>query len=51
VSLKLTEITQGALGLPHDEQLRLALTLLERSEASGDSDVEAAWEDEIERPI
>jgi len=31
--------------------LRLARTLLERSEASGDSDADAAWEDEIERRI
>ena len=37
--------------LPHDEQLRLARTLLEKSEAIGDDDVEAAWEDEIERRI
>jgi len=39
------------LRLPHDEQLRLARTLLEKSEAIGDDDVEAAWEDEIERRI
>ncbi len=51
MSLKLAEITQEALGLPYDEQLRLALTLLEGSEASGDSEVDAAWEDEIERRI
>ena len=37
--------------LPHDERLRLARTLLEESEAAGDDDVEAAWEDEIERRI
>jgi len=51
VSSKLAEITQEALGLPHEEQLRLARTLLERSEASGDAEVNAAWEDEIERRI
>jgi len=51
VSSKLAEITQEALGLPHEEQLRLARTLLERSEASGDAEVDAAWEDEIERRI
>ncbi len=51
VSSKLAEITQDALRLPHDEQLRLARTLLEKSEAIGDDDVEAAWEDEIERRI
>ncbi len=44
-------VTQDALRLPHDEQLRLARTLLEKSEAMGDDDVEAAWEDEIERRI
>jgi len=45
----LTAITQDALRLPHDEQLRLARTLLESSEASGRPDVDAAWEGEIER--
>ena len=45
------EITQEALGLPHQEQLRLARTLLEKSEATGDPGVNAAWEDEIERRI
>jgi len=47
----LAEITQDALRLMHDEQLRLARTLLEKSEAIGDDDVAAAWEDEIERRI
>ena len=51
MSSKLAEITQDALRLPHDEQLRLARTLLEKSEAIGDDDVEAAREDEIERRI
>ncbi|MDQ3313772.1 MAG: addiction module protein [Verrucomicrobiota bacterium] len=51
MSSKLAEITQEALGLPHEEQLRLARTLLERSEASGDAEVDTAWEDEIERRI
>ncbi len=51
VSSKLAEITQDALRLPHDEQLRLARTLREKSEAIEDDDVEAAWEDEIERRI
>lgn len=45
------EITQQALQLPHHEQLRLARTLLERGEATGDSKADAAWEDEIERRI
>jgi len=39
------------LRLPHDEQLRLTRTLLEKSEAIGDDDVEAASEDEIEQRI
>ena len=51
MSSKLAEITQEALGLPDQEQLRLARTLLERSEATGDSGANAAWEDEIERRI
>lgn len=51
MSSKLAEITQDALRLPHDEQLRLARTLLEKSEACGDDDVAAVWEDEIERRI
>ncbi len=37
--------------LPQSEQLRLARTLLEKAEASGDLGVEAAWEQEIERRI
>lgn len=37
--------------LPHPEQLRLARTLLENAEATGDVGVEAAWEEEIERRI
>lgn len=51
VTPKLSEITEEALRLPQDEQLKLARTLLERSEASGDSEVSAAWEEEIERRI
>ncbi|HEY2802202.1 MAG TPA: addiction module protein [Chthoniobacterales bacterium] len=51
MSSKLAEITQDALRLPHEEQLRLARTLLERNEACGDDDVAAVWEDEIERRI
>lgn len=47
----MAEITQHALQLPHDEQLRLARTLLEKNEASGEADVDAAWEVEIERRI
>lgn len=51
MSSRLAEITRDALRLPHDEQLRLARTLLERSEANGESDVDAAWEEEIEHRI
>ena len=49
MSSKLAEITQDALRLPHDEQLRLARALLESSEATGQLDVDGAWEEEIER--
>jgi hypothetical protein len=45
------EIAEEALTLPQSEQLRLARTLLERAEASGDVGAEAAWEEEIERRI
>jgi hypothetical protein len=51
VSSKFAEITQDALRLLHDQQLRLARTLLERSEATGQPDVDGAWEEEIERRI
>jgi hypothetical protein len=47
----LAEITEEALRLPQQEQLRLARTLLEQSEAVGDVEVEAAWEEEIESRI
>ena len=51
MSSKLAEITQDALRLPQEERLRLARALLEKSEATGEDDVEAAWEVEIERRI
>ncbi|HZM02819.1 MAG TPA: addiction module protein [Candidatus Saccharimonadales bacterium] len=51
MSRSFAEITEDALRLPPQEQLRLARTLLEQSEAVGDLEVEAAWEDEIERRI
>jgi predicted GTPase len=47
----LAEITDEALRLPQQEQLRLARTLLEQSEAVGDVNAEAAWEEEIESRI
>lgn len=45
------EIAEEALSLPQNEQLKLARTLLESAEASGDVGAEAAWEEEIERRI
>ena len=45
------EIAEEALALPQNEQLKLARTLLERAEASGDVGVEAAWDEEIEQRI
>ena len=51
VSRDLANLTDEALRLPEHEQLRLARTLLERSEATGAVDVDAAWEDEIESRI
>jgi hypothetical protein len=44
-------IADQALQLPEQEQLRLARTLLENTEATIDSDAEAAWEQEIDRRI
>ena len=46
-----SEIAEEALRLPQNEQLRLARTLLESTEACGDVGAEAAWEEEIERRI
>jgi hypothetical protein len=51
MSRSFADIAEEALRLPQNEQLRLARTLLEHSEASGDTGVEKAWEDEIERRI
>ena len=48
---ELSEITEKALRLPQGEQLKLARTLLESSEASADSGVDTVWEQEIERRI
>ena len=45
------EIADEALTLPQNEQLKLARTLLEKAEASGDVGAEAAWDQEIERRI
>jgi hypothetical protein len=51
MSRNLAEITNEALRLPQHEQLRLARTLLEQSEALGDVNSDVAWEEEIERRI
>jgi len=51
MSRSFAEITEEALSLPQGEQLKLARTLLERTEASGDVGAEAAWEEEIEYRI
>lgn len=45
------EVAEDALALPERERLRLARALLEKTEASGDTGVEAEWEEEIERRI
>ena len=45
------EIADEAMTLPQSEQLKLARTLLEKAEASGDVGAEVAWEQEIERRI
>jgi len=45
------ELTEEALRLPQNQQLRLARALLENTEARGDLGVESAWEEEIERRI
>ena len=46
-----SKIAEEALTLPQSEQLKLARTLLEKVEATGDVGAEAAWEEEIERRI
>jgi putative addiction module component (TIGR02574 family) len=47
----LSEIAEKALKLSPREQLKLARTLLEGSEAIGDPGAEDLWEQEIERRI
>jgi len=51
MSRPFSDVAQDALKLSEAEQLKLARTLLERSEAVGFSGAEAAWEEEIERRI
>lgn len=51
MSRNFTQIAEEALSLTQSEQLRLARTLLENAEASGDIGAENAWDEEIERRI
>ena len=51
MALSFAAIVDEALRLPPGDQLRLARTLLEKTEAAGDVGAEAAWEEEIERRI
>jgi hypothetical protein len=51
MSPTLADISKQALKLLQSEQLKLARTLLDSSEATGDVAVEAAWEQEIEGRI
>jgi Putative addiction module component len=41
------EVTRDAIQLPRQQRLALAGVLLELEDASGDSDADAAWEEEI----
>ena len=47
----LADLSEEALKLPQKEQLKLARTILEKNEARGSGDVDAAWEAEIDRRI
>jgi hypothetical protein len=51
MSRTLAALMDEALRLPSQDQLRLARVLLEQAEAVGDLEVEAAWEEEIERRV
>ena len=51
MSLSYADIVDEALRLPQKEQLRLARTLLEHTEADADASIEAAWEAEIGRRV
>ncbi len=51
MALSFDAIVDEALRLPPTDQLRLARTILERTEAEGDVGAEGAWEEEIERRI
>jgi hypothetical protein len=47
----LTDISEEALKLPQNEQLKLARTLLENNGGKSDAKAYEAWEEEIERRI
>ena len=47
----LVEITREASELPREQRLALAEFLLELEESPADSEVEAAWEEEIQNRI
>ena len=51
MSCMLADIAAEALKLPEVEQLKLARTPLESSEATEDAEADTAWEQEIERRI
>jgi putative addiction module component (TIGR02574 family) len=51
MSTRAETILDTALALPPDERAWLASELIASLDASGDSDVEAAWAAEIERRI
>jgi predicted GTPase len=51
MSKNFAAVADEALQLPQGDQLRLARTLLEHTEATGDINAETAWEKEIERRI
>ena len=47
----LAELEREVLQLPEEQRVALIHRVLELSEATGDSDVEAQWNDEIVRRI
>jgi putative addiction module component (TIGR02574 family) len=51
MSSRYTSVTEAALTLPQNEQLKLVRTLLEKVEAVGEVGSDVAWDEEIERRI
>ena len=45
------EIAEEALRLPQSDQYKLARVLLENAEIKGDTEVDQAWNEEIEKRI